>query len=235
MLGIAAGESENRHFMSYSHIISLLDLENEFENVLEVPEVKGRYDYLQKYLKIGPNADKKKYITKLILFSVLMENTSLFSQFATLMFFYRKKGIMKDISNIIKWTAIDERLHFDIGSTIINIIRKEHPELIDEELITIIKKACIKSIKYEAAILDWVFEDGELNGLGKEDLLNFMKAQVNESLVKMKFEPIFEEGDLTNTEFFMEEVFADSMIDFFASRPTDYTLNDISITKEDLF
>ena len=41
--------------------------------------------------------------------------------------------------------------------------------------------------------------------------------------------------DLKSTDFFFEEVFADSMDDFFANRPVDYTLGDKSITSEDLF
>lgn len=237
MLGVTAGESEVRHSESYSRILTLLDLEQDFIDCLSIPALEGRFNYLDKYLKLSPsNSNNKKYITKLILFSVLIENVSLFSQFATVMYFYRHKGIMKDIRNIIKWTSLDERLHFNIGSMIIKILRKEHPELFDEELNAIIKKACIKSVKYEGDILDWVFEKGELDHLGKQDLLNYMQSRVNESMGDMGFEQPFEEiGDLSKTDFFFEEVFADSQDDFFALRVTDYTLGDMSITGNDLF
>lgn len=237
MLGVTAGESECRHAEAYSRLLSLLGLEKDFIDCLEVPALKGRFSYLEKYLKLSPqNSDNKKYITKLILFSVLIENVSLFSYFATEMYFYRYKGIMKDIRNIIKWSAIDERLHFNIGALIIQILRKEHPELFDDELNEIVRKACIKSVKYESDILDWVFEDGELEHLSKEDLLNYMKSRVNESMEIMGFAYPFEEvGDLSKTDFFYEEVFADSQDDFFALRVADYTIGDKSITGEDLF
>lgn len=237
MLGITAGECEIRHSESYSRLLTLLDLEQDFIDCLELPALQGRFEYLQKYLKLSPhNADKKKYITKLILFSVLIENVSLFSQFATVMYFYRHKGIMKDIRNVIKWTALDEQLHFNMGVMIINILRKEHPELFDEELSDIIKKACIKSVKYEKNILDWIFEEGELENLSKKDLLNYMESRVNDSMISMGFEQVFEGGkDLSKTDFFFEEVFADSQDDFLAVRPVDYTIGDKSITKDDLF
>lgn len=237
MLGVTAGESEVRHSESYSRLLSLLDMEDDFIECLEIPALKGRFDYLEKYLKLSPsNSNDKKYITKLILFSVLIENVSLFSQFASVMYFYRHKGIMKDIRNIIKWTSIDEQLHFNIGATIIGILRKEHPELFDDELNETIKKACIKSVKYESDILDWVFEYGELKNLGKEDLLNYMKTRVNDSMEVMEFDKPFEEiGDTSKTDFFHEEVFADSQDDFFAVRPVDYTLSDTSISGDDLF
>lgn len=237
MLGVTAGESEVRHSESYSRLLTLLDLEQDFIDCLDIPALEGRFSYLEKYLKLSPgNSDSKKYVTKLILFSVLIENVSLFSQFATVMYFYRHRGVMKDIRNIIKWTSIDEQLHFNIGAMIIGILRKEHPELFNEELDDIIKKACVKSVKYESDILDWVFEHGELEHLGKEDLLNYMKSRVNDSMKVMGFEQPFDEiGDLSKTEFFHEEVFADSQDDFFALRPVDYTLSDTSITSDDLF
>lgn len=237
MLGVTAGESECRHAESYSRLLSILNLEQDFIDCLNIPALKGRFEYLEKYLKLSPNnSNDKKYITKLILFSVLIENVSLFSQFATVMYFYRHKGIMKDIRNIIKWTSIDEQLHFNIGAFLINTLRKEHPELFDDELNETIKKACIKSVRYEGGILDWVFEEGELDKLSKQDLLDYMKHRVNESMEIMQFEKPFKEvGDLSNTDFFYEEVFAESQDDFFALRVVDYTLNDTSITSEDLF
>ena len=67
MLGITAGESEIRHSEAYSRLLSLLDLEQDFIDCLQVPALQGRFEYLQKYLKLSPhNADKKKYITKFI-------------------------------------------------------------------------------------------------------------------------------------------------------------------------
>ena len=237
MLGIQAAESENRHFLSYSHLLNLLNLDKRFSEVKEIPAIKGRYDYLHKYLKLSPqNSDKRKYVIKLILFSILIEHVSLFASFATVLYFFRHKGIMKDIRNIISWSSLDEKYHFKIGATIINILREEQPEMFDEEMEEIVRKACIKSIKYEGAILDWIFEHGELEKMSKEDLNNYMKNQVNESLIETGFKPCFEDvGDLSNTDFFFDEIFAESMDDFLAMRPVDYTIGDISITKDSLF
>jgi ribonucleoside-diphosphate reductase beta chain len=37
----------------------------------------------------------------------------------------------------------------------------------------------------EAEILDWIFELGEISNFSKEDLLNFMKYRVDDSLKKI--------------------------------------------------
>ena len=238
-LGFTHAECEVRHAESYSRILTLLGLEGEFEKVLTIPAIEGRYQYLDKYLKYKGN-DRKKNLIKVVLFSVLIENVSLFSQFATVAYLYSqhdrlevdvKKGIMKDIFNIIKWTAIDEQIHFQSGAFLVNTARKELPELFDEEFEDQIIKACQKSVKYESNILDWVFEDGEWEGLTKSDLLDFMKSRVNESLETIGMRKAFnEELNVEKTKWFKKLVFEQSMPDFFALRPADYTVNQFSKT-----
>lgn len=238
MLGVVAGESEVRHLEAYSHILGILGLEERFEEVKNIPAIKGRFDYLNKYLKLSPsNSDPRKYIIKLILFSCLIEHTSLFGQFVPTLYYYKKWGLLKDIKNIVAWTSIDEVCHFQIGATLVKILREEKPEYFDEELEDMVRKACLKSVKYESQILDWIWENGELEGLSKKNILDFMKNQVNDSMKQMGFEPCFDEEDISlkETDFFYKEVYGDTSADFFAFRPTDYTVSNVSFSEEDLF
>ena len=236
-LGAIASESEVRHTKSYDKLLSVLDMEEYYNKALKNDFILGRFNYLDKYLKLSPhNSDNSKYLLKLILFSVLIENVSLFSQFATIMYFYKHNGIMKDIRNIVKWTSIDEQLHFNIGVLLTNILRKEFPEMFTNDLEEVVHKACLKAIKYESKLLEWVFEKGELQKMSRENLEDYMKFRVNESLDQLGFKKLFEnQKSPKELDFFYEEVFADSQDDFFAVRPVDYTLKDIAITGEDLF
>lgn len=236
-LGAIASESEVRHTKSYDRLLAVLEMEKYYNDSLENEFILGRFNYLDKYLKLSPhNSEKSKYVLKLILFSVLIENVSLFSQFGTIMYFYRHKGIMKDIRNVVKWTAIDEQLHFNIGVTVVEILRTEFPEMFTEELEKEVHKACIKAVKYETELLGWVFATGELEKMSKNSLVNYMKLRINDSLKSLGFNVLFDDiGDVSELDFFYEEVFADSQDDFFAVRPVDYTLKDTSITGDDLF
>lgn len=236
-LGAIASESEVRHTKSYDKLLSVLDMEEYYNKALKNDFILGRFNYLDKYLKLSPhNSDNSKYLLKLILFSVLIENVSLFSQFATIMYFYKHNGIMKDIRNIVKWTSIDEQLHFNIGVLLTNILRKEFPEMFTSDLEEVVHKACLKAIKYESKLLEWVFEKGELQKMSRENLEDYMKFRVNESLDQLGFKKLFEnQKSPKELDFFYEEVFADSQDDFFAVRPVDYTLKDVSISGDDLF
>ena len=89
----------------------------------------------------------------------------------------------------------------------------------------------------EAEILDWIFEGGEIDNISKNDLLNFMKFRADESMEKIGLEKVFFVSDYNYQpmSWFEEEIFANSLDDFFAKRPVEYTKHDKSITAADLF
>ena len=94
-----------------------------------------------------------------------------------------------------------------------------------------------KYIEYEAELLDWIYENGELDFFSKNDMLNFMKYRVDNSLQKIGIPKLY---NITTQQYqpmhwFDEEVFANELDDFFAKRPTAYTKHDKSIYAEDLF
>lgn len=251
-LGSTFAESEFRHSEAYSQLIEVLGYNDEFQTLIEVPIIKERVAYLNKILKkkeynlfdklliklkLKTDTSKKDYILKLILFSILIENVSLFSQFATILSFTRFKGIMKNISNVIAWTSVDEQLHANAGIFIINQIRKEYPNLYNKEFVMQIQEVVKESINVESRLLDWVFEKNELEFLSKENLLNFMKYRVNDSMNKIGLSALYNvtEDDIKPMRWFEEEVFANSLDDFFAKRPVDYTKHDKSISADELF
>ncbi|MEM6378737.1 MAG: ribonucleotide-diphosphate reductase subunit beta [Bacteroidota bacterium] len=236
-LGSTFAECEFRHSEAYSRLLEVLGYNSEFEKLIETPVIRKRIDYLSNALRHTKSEDHKKYVFSLILFSILIENVSLFSQFAIILSFTRFRGVMKNISNIIAWTSIDEQVHANAGIFIVNTIRKEFPNFFDEETIAELRSVVAHSIEVEAEILDWIFEGGELDAFSKENLLNFMKFRVDDSLSKIGLEKIFfvSDSNYQPLAWFEEEVFANSLDDFFAKRPVEYTKHDKSITADDLF
>lgn len=236
-LGSTFAECEFRHSEAYSRLLEVLGYNNEFQRLVETPVIRKRIDYLSAALAHTRSKDKKHYVSSLILFSILIENVSLFSQFAIILSFSRFRGVMKNVSNIIAWTSVDEQVHANAGIFIVNKIREEFPQLFDpssqEEILEMVKV----SIAVEAEILDWIFEEGEVEQLNKQELLDFMKYRVDESLARIGMRKIFTSSHTGKQPllWFEEEVFANSLDDFFAKRPVDYTKHDKSITANDLF
>lgn len=236
-LGSTFAECEFRHSEAYSRLLEVLGYNDEFEQLIKIPVIKKRIDYLNGVLSKSKSEDRKEYVLSLILFTILIENVSLFSQFAIILSFTRFKGALKNVSNIIAWTSVDEQLHANAGIYLVNKIQEELPEIFDEETIGTINRVVKESLEIEEEILNWIFEDGEVENIKKTDLLNFMKYRVDESLERISMKKLYHISDAQYKPmmWFEEEVFANSLDDFFAKRPVEYTKHDKSITADDLF
>lgn len=235
-LGSTFAECEFRHSEAYSRLLSILGYDNEFQKLNTEPVIRERIEYLSKILESKFN-NPKKYLFSLILFTILIENVSLFSQFAIILSFTRFKGLMKNISNIIAWTSLDEQIHANAAIYIIKQIRNEFPHFFDIETEEVITKAIKKSLSVENKILDWIFYYGDIENLSKHNLLLFMKFRIDTSLLQIGFKKIYyiNNKDYQPMKWFDEEILANSLDDFFSKRPVEYTKHDKSITASDLF
>lgn len=236
-LGATFAECEFRHSEAYSRLLDVLGYHNEFKKVVEVPVIRERIAYLTRSLSYKDTAFHKDYVLSLILFSLLIENVSLFSQFAIILSFTHFRGLMKNVSNIIAWTSIDEQIHANAGIFLIQTIRKEHPELLDKDSEQIIYQTIRDSVHTEQRILEWIFEKGAIPNVSERQLLQFMQHRVDESLQQIGLDEIYHvtKQEYEPMKWFEEDVFANSLDDFFAKRPTEYTKHDKSITGADLF
>jgi ribonucleoside-diphosphate reductase beta chain len=236
-LGATFAECEFRHSEAYSRLLEVLGYNNQFESLIEVPIVKERIQYLSNALQHARSTDQKEYTITLILFSLLIENVSLFSQFAIILAFTRFKGLMKNVSNIIAWTSVDEQIHANAGIYLVNKLKEEYPDLFTEAMNEKVRETVRLSIATEEKMLDWIFAEGEIDIINKRDLTNFMKRRADDSLQQIGIQPIFNVSskDASALLWFEEEVFSNSLDDFFAKRPVEYTKFDKSISAHDLF
>jgi ribonucleoside-diphosphate reductase beta chain len=236
-VGFTFAESEVRHKDAYARLLRILGLEEEFQNVVEVPAIEGRIKYLKKYLDGTRSRDDKMYTKSVLLFSLFIEHVSLFSQFLIMMSFNKEKNVLKGISNVVEATSKEEEIHGNFGAELINIIKKENPEWFDEEFDQLIYSACNKAYTAECNILDWIFEQGELEFLSKETIQHFIMNRFNNSLKKIGMQPLFDVDTelLASTKWFDIEITATKEGDFFYKKQVDYNKKSKSITIDDLF
>ncbi|HCY82169.1 MAG TPA: ribonucleotide reductase, partial [Xanthomarina gelatinilytica] len=230
-LGYVMANVEVIHNNAYERLIDILDMEDVFEKNLELPIIQNRVKYLRKYLHKYYKDSKKQYVYSLILFTLYVENVSLFSQFYTINYFNRFKNQLKDVSQQVAYTSREEMIHALVGIKLVNVIREEHPELFDEELVERIRSECVEAFKAEAKIIEWSVNGYESEHLSSPIMHNFIKHRLNESLKQIKIEPVFDDIDeklLEKTQWFDEDVLGNTATDFFFKRPTEYSKKDKS-------
>ena len=236
-VGATFAESEVRHADAYSNLLNLIGLNDEFENMMDVPAIRKRIKYLERTISGSRGIENKEYFESIILFSMFIENVSLFSQFLVMLSFNKHKNYLKGISNAVEATSKEEDIHAKFGFDLVNTIKKENPEWWTEELQEDIIDSTIDAFDAEVGVIDWIFEDGDLDFLTKEETIEFVKDRFNRSLNAMGIKPFFstDEKLLESTEWFEDEILTTKHTDFFNKRSINYSKKQKSITEDDLF
>lgn len=236
-LGITMGNIEVIHNNAYEKLLDVLQMQDIFEENLKLDIIQGRVKYLRKYLDKVYTDNRKQYIYSLILFTLYVENVSLFSQFYIINWFNRYKGLLKDTAQQVAYTAKEETLHALAGVKIVNTIREELPELFDAELEAKILHEAEQSYLAECKIIDWMIGDYKDEKISADILKGYVQRRLNDSLEMIGFKKIFEVDPsiVELTTWMDEDVMGNTMTDFFHKRPVEYAKKTQSIQADDLF
>ena len=236
-IGVTFGESEVRHADAYSHLLQVLNLNDDFTLLLENPVIQGRVDYLTKYLKGASENSNESFTLILTLFSIFIENVSLFSQFVIIKSFNKYKNLLKDVDNVVQATMKEETIHALLGVYIIKQVQNEYPEWFNDTFYEKLYRACKKAFDSECKIIDWIFEKGELEFLSKDTVKEFIKARFNESLQMIGGTPVFDvdKAKIADLKWFDDEIYAEVNTDFFHKKPVTYSKFSKAINADDIF
>ena len=236
-VGSTFAESEVRHADAYSHLLEILGLNSEFKELKKKPAIMKRVRYLETALKNSKSDDNREYAESILLFSLFIEHVSLFSQFLIIMAFNKHKNMLKGISNVVEATSKEEQIHGDFGIDLIKILQKENPDWFTKNYHESIQQMCKDAFEAECDVVDWNFENGELDFLPKAVVNEFLKNRFNNSLESIGIDKVFDvDQDLVSqTEWFDDEIIGTKHGDFFVKRSINYSKKTQSITSDDLF
>jgi ribonucleoside-diphosphate reductase beta chain len=235
-VGITFGESEVRHANAYAELLNILGLNDNFQAILEIPVFKDRQKYMEMALA-DKNGTNREFLKSVLFFSLFIENVSLFSQFLIVMMMNQKQQYLKGMSNVIASTGLEETAHAMFGADLVKEARKEHPDWFDEELNQEVVDLVQYSFKAEKAIIDWIFELGEIEAVSKDVVVEYIKNRYNKGLLDAGFKSYFEVNSdmLTETEFFDLQMVTTTHTDFFHKRSSNYTKKAAAFEEDTLF
>jgi ribonucleoside-diphosphate reductase beta chain len=211
---------ESIHAEAYARLNEELGLDD-FQAFLEDETSKAKIDRLVE----TPGETLEERALSLAIFSAFTEGVNLFSSFAVLMSF-QLRNLMKGTGQIVEWSVRDESLHSKAGCWLFRTLLSERPDLDTELLRTKVSDACHLSVQLEFDFIDKAFEMGNIEGLTKSQLKNFIKARANEKMVELGYKGIYNDIDpnlLKQIEWFGHLTSGKTHQDFFAGRVTSYS------------
>ena len=214
------GAFEAIHAEAYARLNDELGLDN-FQAFMEDEASRNKIERLLE----TPSETLEEKALALAIFSAFTEGVNLFSSFAILMSF-QLRNMLKGTGQIVEWSVRDESLHSTAGCWLFRTLMQESPELDTVEMRNNVIEACNISVKLEFDFIDKAFEMGEIEGLNKDQLKNFIKARANDKIKELGYNPVYNDIDpalLKQMEWFSHLTSGKTHQDFFANRVTDYS------------
>jgi ribonucleoside-diphosphate reductase beta chain len=170
-----------------------LDISEVYEAYENIPSIKAKDDFLMSVttdlnrskLNTLSIEGKKEVIRGIFLYYIVCEGTFFYSGFAMLLALADK---IPGIAEQIQYTLRDESLHIEYGTTLLNTIKEQNPdvwtETFEDELTHHLKHAVELEINYAKDVLP-----RGILGLNADMFIDYMQFVANRRLsaLKMKF------------------------------------------------
>lgn len=207
------------HQRSYALLNDTLGLhESEYYAFLEYEAMKSKIEFMK---ADDTNLDDVNILAKNLAQTVCNEGMSLFSAFVMLLN-YQRFGKMKGMCEIVEWSIRDETIHVEGMTQLFHQFIKEHKKnlnmpKIKEDVLEMYKTA----VALEDKIIDLAYENGETEGLGKDEIKSYIRYIANRRLINLGLPTIYpiEKNPLTWLDWVIN---GDSFKNFFEGTVTDY-------------
>lgn len=157
--------------------------------------------------------------------SVFNEGVSLFASFAMLLN-YQRFGKMKGMCTIVEWSIRDEQLHVEGISKLFRTFCEEHSKIVNDEFKKKIYDIARKIVELEDKFIDLAYEMGDIEGLKKKEVKEFIRYMTDRRLIQLGLKSNFnvKKNPLKWLDFILN---GENHSNFFEKRVTNYSNNSL--------
>ena len=218
MMMCSFANMESIHQHAYSLLLDTVGMpETEYKAFSEYEAMADKHDYISKSpLKVS---NKESIAKNLAIYSGFTEGLQLFSSFAILLNFPRF-GKMKGMGQIVTFSIRDESLHVEAMTRLVRDFIKENVDIWTDDFKKEIYQVCREMVKLEDKFLDLVFKMGDMQGLTKAEMKEYIRYIADRRLLQLGLKPNYEVKD--NPLLWLDDVLGVEHQNFFEGRATTY-------------
>jgi len=217
MMG-AFNNMESIHQHAYSLLLDTVGMpEVEYKAFADYEAMADKHEYIDS-VKVA-KGDKRSIAKALAVYSGFTEGLQLFSSFIILLNFPRF-GKMKGMGQIITYSIRDESLHVEAMTKLFREFIQENIDIWDDEFKAEIYQACREMVDLEDRFLDLVFEQGNIEGLTKAEMQEYIRYIADRRLLQLGLKPNYNVKD--NPLDWLDDVLGVEHQNFFEGRATTY-------------
>jgi len=217
MMG-AFNNMESIHQHAYSLLLDTVGMpEVEYKAFSEYEAMADTHEYVDS-VRVT-KGDKTSIAKALAIYSAFTEGLQLFSSFIILLNFPRF-GKMKGMGQIITYSIRDESLHVEAMTKLFREFIQENIDIWTDDFKGEIYQACREMVDLEDRFLDLVFEQGDIVGLTKKEMQQYIRYIADRRLLQLGLKPNYKVKD--NPLNWLDDVLGVEHQNFFEGRATTY-------------
>jgi ribonucleoside-diphosphate reductase beta chain len=215
----------NIHAPFYSKINELLGLATDefYNSYKESPVLADRIDWINRTVGLPISSDLDN-LKSLGAFSMI-EGAVLYSSFAFLKHFQAEgKNKLVNLTAGINFSVKDENLHAEADAWLFRTYKKEcslsksDENKLKNELI----KVANNTYEHEKAIINMIFEKGNIRGITANQLDNFVQSRIDLCLENLGYEKLFNPSYNPIKNWFYKNINGSKLHDFFQKQGNEY-------------
>lgn len=208
-----------------------------FAAIENVPSIRTKGEFCFKWMdamenidRLETREDRRTFLLNLICFAACVEGLFFFAAFAYV-YFLRSKGLLHGLAAGTNWVFRDESGHMDFAFAIVDTVRREEPDLFDDELAAQVQAMIEEAVEAEMAFAADLLSDG-VPGLSLADTRSYLQYVADQRLMRLGLPKRYRS---TNPFSFMELQDVQELANFFERTVSAYQIGvtgDVSFNED---
>ncbi|QOW25151.1 ribonucleotide-diphosphate reductase subunit beta [Lysobacter sp. H23M47] len=195
-----------------------------FAAVENIPSICAKAEFCFKWIdsiqdlkRIETRAQRRQFLLNLICFAACIEGLFFFGAFAYV-YYLRSRGLLHGLASGTNWVFRDESCHMEFAFEVIRTVRKEEPDLFDEDLQSDVVEMLTEAVECEMQFASDTLSGG-VAGLSLKDMRQYLEYCADQRLGQLDMPRHF---GATNPFGFMALQDVQEVTNFFERRVSAY-------------
>jgi ribonucleoside-diphosphate reductase beta chain len=195
-----------------------------FAAVENIPSISKKADFCMKWMDSIQQLDhletrehRRQFLLNLICFAACIEGLFFFAAFAYV-YFLRSKGLLHGLASGTNWVFRDESCHLEFAFEVVNVVRRQEPDLwdaqLEQDIVLMLREAVDAETQFAEDLLS-----GGVGGLSVRDMRQYLGFVADARLQRLGIAPAFH---AKNPFSFMDLQDVQELTNFFERRVSAY-------------
>jgi len=161
-----------------------------FAAIDNIPSIRAKGEFCFRWIEsinsleeLRTREDRKQFLLNLICFAACIEGLFFFAAFAYV-YFLRSKGLLNGLAAGTNWVFRDESAHMNFAFEVIEQVRREEPDLFDDDLHQRVRDMIGEAVDVEFAFAEDLLSQG-IAGMSLADTREYLQFVADQRLMTL--------------------------------------------------